>query len=240
MTETVPKLVVRTHAPRRRWVIAAALALLGALALYVTYEYGRYDGGYDRLTVSQHEAEYEVNLERLEKGNRELRVRLAQFETTEVGQSRERAEVSKTIGELQAQVALQAQELAFYKGIVQQGANSADVKIQQIRIAATDQPRRYRLSLTLVQPGRPDGVVSGTVTAHIEGEQGGGPATLDLAAVTEAKSRDLPYSFRYFENIDPDVTLPEGFVPARVVFEVRSARKGVAPLSQTVLWNLER
>jgi hypothetical protein len=239
MTETVPKLVVRTYAPARGWWLALGLAVLALFALYVTYEYGRFDAGYDRLAGSQMRAEHEVAVERLEEANRKLRMELASFDTTRVGQARERAELAKSIGELQAQVAKQTQELAFYKGIVVQGANTADVKVQQLRISATDVPRRYRLRLTLVQPARPEGTVSGTVRVQIEGLQGGLATTLDLDAVTAAKERELAYSFRYFENIDPEITLPEGFTPERLTVEVRSSRKSVAPVTQTLIWNVE-
>ena len=239
MTETVPRLVVRTYAPmRRRWLLAV-LALLAVFAFYVTYEYGRFDGGYDRLTVSQRDAEARVGRERLEKQNRELRVKLAEYESARVGQGRERAEVAKAIGDLQAQVAKQAQELAFYKGVVEQGANAPEVKIQQLRITAGDAPRRFRLRITLVQPVRSERSVEGTVTARVEGEREGGPLALDLAALSAGQSSEIPYSFRYFANIDPEVTLPEGFSPERVSVEVRSAKKGVAPVVQSLLWSVE-
>lgn len=239
MTETVPKLVVRTYAPARgRWVLAV-LVLLGVFAFYVTYEYGRFDGGYDRLTVSQREAEFRVGAERLERQTRELRVKLAEFQSAQVGQGRERAEVAKTIGDLQAQVAQQAQELAFYKGIVEQGVNAPEVKIQQLRVTAGDGPRRFRLRITLVQPVRTDRNVDGVVTARVGGEREGGPLALDLAALTADKRAEIPFSFRYFENIDPEITLPEGFSPERVDVEVRSAKKGVAPVTQSLLWSVE-
>ena len=56
--------------------------------------------------------------------NRELRTRLAELDTIRIGRAREQAEVARTIGDLQAQVARQAQELAFYRGIVAQAATS--------------------------------------------------------------------------------------------------------------------
>lgn len=239
MTETVPKLVVRTYAPARRRWLYAVLALLAVFAFYVTYEYGRFDGGFDRLMASQRAAEYRVNLERLEKANRDMRVKLAEFESAEVGQGRERAEVAKTIGELQARVAQQAQEIAFYKGVVEQGGNAPEVKIQQLRITAGAAPRQFRLRITLVQPVRSERSVSGTVAIRVEGERDGGPLTLDLGALTADKRAELPFSFRYFENFDPEITLPEGFRPTGVVVEVRSARKGVTPVTQSLPWSVE-
>jgi hypothetical protein len=239
MAEEPPKLVVRTYAPARGRLVALGVTLLAALALYITYEYGRFDGGYDRLAARQLETEYEVSSERLEKTIRELRLKLAEADTLRIGQTRERAELAKTIGELQAQVAQQSQELAFYKGIVIQGANAAEVKVQQMRVDRTDRPRVYRLRLTLVQPVRPDSVVSGTVQVLVEGVTGGRPLSLDLPALTGGDTRDLPFTFRYFENIDPEITLPEGFTPERVSIEVRSTRKGITPVMHTELWNVE-
>src|SRR5690606_7927424 len=142
VSRPVPKIVVSTYGPWRWGWAGGGVALLGVFAFYVTYEYGRFDGGYDRLMTSQRAAEYRVSLDRLEKANRDMRVKLAEYESTAVGQGRERAEVAKTIGELQAQVAQQAQEIAFYKGIVEQGGNAPEVKIQQLRVAAGASPRQ--------------------------------------------------------------------------------------------------
>jgi len=238
-TEAPPKLVVRTYAPARGWLGIAAVVLVSLFALYISYEYGRFDGGYDRLMVGQRETEHEVQIERLEREARELRVQLAELDTMRAGQTRERAEVARSIGELQAQVAKQAQDIAFYRGIVEQGANASEVKIQQLRIAAADTPGRFKLRLTLVQPVRPDNTVSGTVVFRIEGARGAEAVTLAMEAVTVDKRDAIPFTFRYFENIDPEVTIPEGFRPERVTVEVRSSRKAVAPVAQTFIWNVE-
>ena len=232
-------LVVRTHAPLRRAITVAALVLLGLFALYFAYELGRYDAGYDRLAAAQQRTELEVTIERLSKANRELRTKLAELDTIRIGRAQERVELSRTIGDLQAEVARQAQELAFYRGIVTEGASPSGVKLQQLRISATEDPLRYRIRLTLIRSGRPDGAVSGSVLLTAEGELDGRSATLDLAALTGGKQRELPFSFRYYENFDQEITLSPGFRPERLTVEVRSNRKGIAPLTETFLWNVD-
>lgn len=232
-------LVVRTYTPGRGVLTVAALAVLGLLALYVAYELGRFDAGYDRLAVSQERAEHEVITERLTKENRELRTRLAELDTIRVGRAREQAEVSRTIGELQAQVARQTQELAFYRGIVAQSAVSLGVKIQQLRIAPTEKPSRLLVRLTLVRSVRPDDVVSGSLVMGAEGLKNGKAASLDLAALTGGKHRELPFTFRYFQNFDQEITLPAGFQPERLTVEVRSRRRGVSPFTQAFPWNVD-
>ena len=232
-------LVVRPHAPARRVLTVTALTFLAAFALYVVYELGRYDAGYDRLAVSQERAEHEVNLDRLEKENRELRTRLAELDTIRVGRAQEQAEVSKAIGELQAQVARQKQELAFYQGIVQQSAVSPGVKVQQLRIGPGSKPGRFVVRLNLMRSQRPEGVVAGSLALTAEGARDNQPGSLDTAALTGGKLKELPFNFRYFRNFEQEIAIPSGFVPERLTVEVRSNKKGVSPVSQTFTWSVD-
>jgi hypothetical protein len=232
-------LVVRTHAPARRVLTVIALTLLAAFALYVVYELGRYDAGYDRLAVSQERAEHEVNIDRLEKANRELRTRLAELDTIRVGRAREQAEVSRSIGDLQQQVARQTQELAFYRGIVAQSAVSPGVKVQALRLSPGSKPGRYVMRLNLMRSQRPEDVVTGSLALTAEGMKGEQPGSLDTAALTGGKLKELPYNFRYFQNFEQEIALPAGFTPERLTVEVRSGKKGVSPTSQTFPWSVD-
>jgi hypothetical protein len=232
-------IVVRTQAPARRILTVIAVTLLAAFALYVVYELGRFDAGYDRLAVSQERTEHEVTLDRLEKANRDLRTRLAELDTIRVGRAREQAEVSRTIGDLQAQVARQTQELAFYRGIVAQSAISPGVKIQQLRIGPGSKPGRYLVRMNLVRSVRPEDVVTGSLALTAEGVRDNKAGALDLGALTGGKVRELPFTFRYFENFEQEIAIPAGFAPERLTVEVRSGKKGVSPVTQTFPWNVD-
>jgi hypothetical protein len=232
--------VVRTHAPRRRLLIGIAVLLLGLFALYFVYELGRYDAGYDRMAVSQERVEQRVTNERLKKMNRELRTQLAELDSVRIGRAREQAEVARTIGDLQAQVARQSQELAFYRGIVAQGAiPGPGVRIQQLRISPTENAGLFRVHLALVRSGRPDEAVTGSLTLSVDGETAGVPTTLSLSALTGGKQRELPVTFRYFENFEQEIALPSGFQAERLTVVMRPGRKGLEPLTQTFLWNVD-
>jgi hypothetical protein len=233
-----PNLVIRAHSPSRRLIIIGVFALIAAFALYVVYELGRFNAGYDRLEVAQQRTELEVEIERLGKSNRELRTQLAELDTIRIGRAREQAEVTRTIGELQATVARQTQELAFYRGIVAQGAAAVGVKVQQIHITAGAKPQHFMVRLALVRSVRPDTVALGSVVLSVDGSGADGkPITLDLPAL--AKQKELPFNFRYFENLDQDVALPAGFHPEKMAVEVRSNKKDVAPASQSFLWSVD-
>jgi hypothetical protein len=233
-------LVIRTHAPARRLVMFGVSLLVATFALYVVYELGRFNAGYDRLAVAQERTELEVEIERLGKSNRELRTQLAELDTIRIGRAREQAEVARSIGDLQAQVARQTQELAFYRGIVAQGAAAVGVKVQQLHIATGSKAGRFVLHISLVRSVRPDSVAIGAMGVSIDGAAADGKAaTLDIAVLTGGKQRELPFNFRYFQNVDQDVALPAGFKPEHVAIEVRSSHKDVAPATQTFPWNVD-
>jgi septal ring factor EnvC (AmiA/AmiB activator) len=232
-------LVVRQRTSALHTALLIAGVLIGVFALYVVYELGRYNAGYDRQTVAQQRTGLEVQIEHLEKDNREMRTRLAELDTIRVGRAREQAEVARTMGDLQAQVARQSQELAFYRGVVAQGATTVGVKIEQLRITAGQRPATYIVHMSLVRSGRADAPATGSVQLSLDGTAAEGARTLDLAALTAGRQRELRYNFHYLESFDQELTVPLSFKPERLNVEVSSGRREVAPLSQTFLWSVE-
>ena len=236
--EATPQ-VVRRGSLARRILVALATVLIGLFGLYVIYELGRYNAGYDRQAVAQQRTELEVRIEHLEADNRSLRTKLAELDTIRLGRAREQAEVARAMGDLQAQVAKQSQELAFYRGVVAQGAANLGVKIEDLRIAASSQPNLYLVHMALVRSGRAETLAAGTLLLTVDGEFAGGDKTLDLPTLTGGRQQSLRYDFRYFQDFDQELTLPAGFKAAHLVVEVHSNRKDVTPLSQTFLWSVE-
>ena len=232
-------LVVRQRTPAWRTALLVTAAVIGLFGLYVVYELGRYDGGYDRQAAAQQRTALEVRIERLEKDNREMRTRLAEADTIRAGRAPEQAEVARAMGELQAQVARQSQELAFYRGLVAQNANTLGVKIEQLHITAGPRPATFIVHMSLVRSGRADTAAIGTVHLSLAGSTDGSARSLDLAALSGGQVRELRYNFRYLQNFEQELSVPLAFKPEQLVVEVQSSRHDVAPLSQTFLWTVE-
>jgi hypothetical protein len=237
--DSSPALVVARRAPLLRLVLISFGAVIALLALYIVYELGRYDAGYDRQAASQQRTELEVQIEHLERADRELRTKLAEADTITAGRAHEQAEEARAIGELQAQVARQSQELAFYRGVVAQNAASIGVKIEQLHITAGAKPGTFQVHLSLVRAGRPDALASGTVHFTLLGSSAQGARSLDLAALTAGRQHELRYDLRYLESLDQELAVPAAFRPEQLDVELQSSRRDIAPLSQTFLWTVE-
>lgn len=237
-------LVVRRVAPLRNVVVLSVCALAGALALYIIYELGRYDGGYDRLAAAQQRSELEVQIEKLETSNRQLRTQLAELDTLRIGRAQEHAELARTIGDLQSQVARQSQELAFYRDVVSQrigaGPDAAGaLKIEQLHITQGDSADHFRVRIVILGSAHPEAAVSGNYVLSLDGQAGGKPQTLDFASLTAGQVHTQPFSFRYFANLQQDIAIPAGFRPQRLTVQIASGPKSDAPMTQSFPWSVE-
>ncbi len=235
------KLVVRTYAPARRLTMLMALVLLGAVALYLAFELGRKKAGFDGIQAAQERSALNDRIAQLESSAREARIQLAAADAAQVAQVRERSEVARNIGELQAELGRAQQDLEFYRAIANPqaaGTKSVPVRVQQFHVLVTDAAAHaYTLRLALNRPIRPEESTAGVLVLTVDGERAGAAASLDLAALTGGKVRQLNYSFRYYFNIEQAISLPADFRPERASIEIRPARQGVAPYRQIFVWN---
>jgi hypothetical protein len=223
---------------RRAFLIVAGVTMV-LLLMYVAFEWGRGNAGFDSRSARAEEGELRETLSQLQADNRRQRLQLAAGETQRVGQAREREELARTIGDLQADVARLTRDLAFYRGVVGESGNGQVVRVQQFRITRGAAAGEFVLHIGLGRPLRPEDAVSGKARITIEGAQGATATTLELSQVAEVPGGELGFSYRYLQTLDQPVKLPPGFVPARVTVELAAARKGVNPVRETFLWTVD-
>ncbi len=190
-------------------------------------------------TAAQQRSTLQNRLSAQEQTIHELRVQLAADASTQISQVRERAELARTIGELQAGLARAQQDLEFYRAIANPAAsNQGSVRVQQFRVLTADvAAHSFTLRFALNRPTRPEETTSGTLGVTVDGERAGTAASLGLSSLTADKTKQLSYSFRYFTNMEQLVTLPADFKAERVTIEIRSAQKSTPPYRQTFVWN---
>lgn len=233
------QLVVRKRSPWRHRLVLLALFTVLCVGLYGAYEWGRFEGGFDRLEAMRIQREARERIETLEDANETLKAQVAAVEVSRKVEAEAYTQVERTLADLQAQVLRQEEELTFYRGIVSPDDGLRGLRIQRFEIAPGREERRYLLRLVLVQSMRQDKVVSGDVRIELEGLRAGTPASLPLAEAADLDRRDgrLAFSFRYFENLEQEIVLPENFDPTSVSIEVRAPRQD--PIRQSFPWQVE-
>jgi hypothetical protein len=230
-----PELVVRAHAPTRRLILTVTLAVVVLVGLVTAFEFGQYRAGFNVVSAVKDRARLDSTIRHLQTSNTALQGRIIELQTMDAGHSREDQVVARTIGDLQAQVARQTEELAFYRAVVAEGAPAIGVRVGTVRVSSAKPAGHFLVDVSLVRAGKTDGMTTGNITFTVDGQDAGGKsATLTSQALAGG---DLPYNFRYFQDLSQTVALPAGYRPEHLTVEVSSTRKDVAPLTQTFPWS---
>ena len=62
----------------------------------------------------------------------------------------------------------------------------------------------------------------------VEGEQGGAAASYEYSQLLrDDGNENWPFSFRYFQDFDREIVLPDGFTPERITIQVRSKTRSI-------------
>ena len=220
-----------------RWRRFGLATLLALAVFYGGFELGRASSGYSIVSALLNRLEMRREVRSLGAENESLTHRVA---AAEVGQRVDRqaqSEAQRMIGELQAETARQQQELQFYRGLVARQFGAGTLRVQELKIQP-EQGRRFLVQITLVQAAARESVANGTVSFAIDGTRGGALVQLPLADVEVNQRRELPFSLRFFQQIEVPIELPEQFRPASLQVEYRLGR-GAEPSRQTFTWRVE-
>ena len=117
-------------------------------------------------------------------------------------------------------------ELEFYQGIMVSTTGSNGLNIQGLRIDTTEQRNVYRYKLILTNVAKSDRVINVIMDMLFEGFQDSNTKILSLHQVATGDLFSKEISFKNFERIEGSVTFPDGFVPMRVIVDLR--QKGVS------------
>lgn len=217
-------------------LIGAVLSSL--VTLYLMYEWGRFEGGYSKFAEIQRRRELTAQIDTLKEENERLRAEVASAELARNVDNQAYAAVEKNLADLQAQVLKHREQLTFYRGIVSPEDGIGNLRIQRFQVLPGGAEHHYRLRLVLVQSMRQEAMVSGSVVVQLEGVRDNKSVQLPLSEAGETSRADgqLPFQFRYFQNLEQDIVLPEGFEPRAVTIEVRSAR--LAPVRESYPWQV--
>jgi hypothetical protein len=95
----------------------------------------------------------------------------------------------------------------------------------------------FRFKLVLSQLRKNDRVIRGSAQLYIEGIQGEEQKKLTLQDLTMGKTREFKLKFKYFQNIEADLVLPDGFIPSRVLLDVIPIGKNRPRIKKTFDWS---
>ena len=217
--------------------------LLGLLVVigYLVFEFGRIQGGYDVVDAANEREQYEVRIAGLEDEIVALEQEVALLETHREIDREAYKEVESSLTTLQAKIQEQRDAIAFYRGIVSPADGNKGLRVQDLKLTRGKEEREFNLRLVLVQAMQHDRKVSGDVNLSVEGSQDGVEKSYAFAELLPPDAnKGWAFSFRYFQDFDRQLVLPDGFTPERIRVEVRSKTRSIASIEESFAWVTSR
>lgn len=213
--------------------LAALIGIFG----YLVFEFGRIQANYNIVDAGKERQAYEEQIDGLENDIVTLKQEIALLETHRDIDRQAYKDVEESLIALQAKIQEQTDAIAFYRGIVSPADGSAGLRVQDMRLSRGQSERAYNLRLVLVQSLKHDRKVSGDVRLSVDGEKDGAAATYSFAQLLpEESSSSWPFSFRYFQDFDKEIVLPDGFTPEKITIEVRSKTRSIDSIEESYSW----
>ena len=221
----------------RTWAVRAFLVLLTLIAGYLIFEYGRISAGYDTIDAANERAALEQRITTLNDEIEVLKQEVALQETHRAIDREAYKDVESSLITLQAKIQEQRDAIAFYRGIVSPSDGKPGLRVQDFKLTRGVEERQFNLRLVLVQAMKHDRKVSGDVALSVEGSENGETKTYALTDLLPADADVAwPFSFRYFQDFDRQLVLPDGFTPERVLVEVRSKTRSISSIEESFAW----
>jgi septal ring factor EnvC (AmiA/AmiB activator) len=216
-----------------------AISVLAVIAGgYLLYEMGRIHAGFNRFENAEVREQLEARIAELEAANRALREQQVQLETMAKTEQETYREVGSTLRELQSKIQEQREAIAFYRGIISPEESESGLRIQDLKVLRGAGESGYRLRMVLVQVKRHHREVYGKVQLSVDGTLDGEAVTLPLGRLVDgADPGRWNYAFRYFQDFERDLVLPEGFNPESINVELVPSGRGNVGIRQSFTWS---
>jgi hypothetical protein len=218
-------------------MIRGLLLGLVFVSAYLVFELGRIKAGYDIVEAANERQAFEDIIAELEDEVAGFKQEVALLETHRDIDHEAYKEVENSLSSLQAKIVEQQDAIAFYRGIVAPADGKPGLRVQGLTLTRGDEERQFNVRLVLVQSMKHDRKVSGTVRMSVQGSQNGEEKSYELAdLLPDDADSGWPFSFRYFQNFNRQLLLPDGFTPRQIRVEVRSKTRSIADIEASFDW----
>lgn len=236
------KMVVVPYRPGRRFLFVALLVLGVCASAAGGFMYGYSNTLRSQQSEQATQQELSAQLISAETENSELRRQVAILDRSSVMDQRATEEVQATIRGLRDRVAQLEQDIVYYRQVVSAETEDTGLIISQLDLDATREANRFRYKLVMRQQDADgDTFLTGHVNINLVGSQGEEQQILPLRDLSaEQDQLDIRLRFKYFQNIEGELVLPDNFVPDRLQIAAVSVEPVEKSINQNFSWVVER
>jgi hypothetical protein len=230
------------HRPVRNALIIALLIALTIAALVITYVYTLNKASSERLTP-QEAQELRAQLEKLQQEADESKRELAKYQLNAEVDRQAGEEMRKRVMLLRDEKAGLQRDLEVYRMMTSKSNNNPKgISFGVFSVTpGADNKQQFKLAVQKLAEDDEDFV--GQLRVLVVGQKDGSEMKISLHELVVSKqgvepmAETIPLSFKFFQNIDTEIVLPDGFSPIRVELEVKSsARRNPVTVDADIEW----
>lgn len=144
------------------------------------------------------------------------------------------------IDQQEQQIADQERSLEFYRQLMVADSKKEGVDLSSRAIRALSQPGTYHCQFTFVQYAKKHLVFDGELSIRIEGDSPSGNAAYNFSdLITRSDGKFGKLNFKYFQTVEGQITLPDGFVPRQLIIDIKSKTIKPGAWQHKLGWYLE-
>lgn len=225
---------------RQRNLQVAAGILVLAMVLLAGFYLGHraaYSGmGLDADTyraMEQQLPQLESEIRRLEG---ELEVQLTRHEVDRQSLEMVRQEIASQ----KEQLATLEEGLRFYRSLMSPGEIAQGLSLRPLELVALDEPGHFAFRIVAQQEARKHNLLKGELSAEVVGVRDGEQVSYPMADLSDdVDGLDVPLRFRYFQSVEGELELPEGFEPKTVNLVARASSPRKAEVRAQFPWQIQ-
>jgi len=145
--------------------------------------------------------------------------------------------IEESLVPLQAKIQEQRDAINFYRGILSPLDGYSGLRIQDLKLTNGKNDREFYIRLVLTQSMNYDRKVSGVVDVSLIGNQSGIEKIYNISELLPEDSKfSWAFSFRYFQDFEQQMELPDNFIPELIKVEVQSKVRSISSIEQEYDW----
>ena len=231
--------------PYRPWVrvglFCLVLVVVTGSSLFA-YRYGMDKGLATKVEVVRERDQIKRQLDDSLRQLNDQRQQIADLKVGNQVDARANEEVRRTVESQQNKIAELNEEIGFYKAVMLPNADEKGLRIERLDVKDAGQPGKYHYSLLLTQIVDKHDYIEGGVQIKLLGVENDAETSIPLAQLGDDPSNDsannIKFRFRYFQNIEGDLMIPEGFQPKEFMVVAQSTGRGGQRLEKKFEWHI--
>jgi len=219
------------------WLLTIVLMICTVAAgLWLSFEYGRKVAGYHSAETDTYIQQLIEQLEESQAEIIESKRRATMIERNSRIDGDASAQLKETLAQSQSEALKLKKELSFYKSIVAPEQGSRSIAIQTVQLKKND-AGSYSYKIMVSQRGRNDQFARGTIDVTVEGVGEGKPVTYKLSELSKDTKKPMKFGFKYFQNFEGVMSLPEGFQPDVIRVKVNPKTGKIKAVDEQFAWS---